>query len=165
MVGAAVYEPTVSQVMREDDLADRAATGQQMGVAAADGRLADAARAFHAFVANNDELAAFDADYYERSATSIPSLLQVVQQDQSYEGPRPTDPDVLARVTVPVLLLGGQETRRATFYADTERYVAEHVADPHIRELPDVGHFAPNFAPEPVAEALASFFASIRKTA
>jgi pimeloyl-ACP methyl ester carboxylesterase len=82
---------------------------------------------------------------------------------QTYAGPESTDPEAMARVSVPVLLLRGQQTRRATFYADTEQYVADHVPDPHVRGLPGVGHFAPTVAPEPVAEALISYFGSVRK--
>lgn len=163
VTAVAVYEPTiVIPVMREDDLADAFAMLEQIDAAAADGRLADAARAFHTVFANDDELAALDADYYERSGTAFPSMLRTVQASQTYEGPRATDPEAMARIIVPVLLLRGQHTRRATFYADTERYVAEYVADPHIREPPGVGHFAPAVAPEPVADALVSFFGSVR---
>ena len=165
VAAVALYEPTVMSVMREADLADLGATFQQIGAAVAEGRLADAARAFHPFVATDDELAALGTDYYERSGPAFPSLLQALQALQAYDGPRSTDPEAMARISVPVLLLRGQQTRRATFYADAEQYVAEHVGDPHLRELPNVGHFAPALAPEPVAEALASFFASIRKTA
>ncbi|HEX9767348.1 MAG TPA: alpha/beta hydrolase [Nitriliruptorales bacterium] len=165
VAAVAVYEPTVIPVMREDDLADLGATLQQVGAAAADGRLADAARAFHPFVASDDELAALDADYYERSGTAFPPLLRTVQAFQTYEGPQSTDPEAMARISVPVLLLRGQQTRRATFYTDAEQHVAEHVADPHVRELPGVGHFAPALAPEPVAEALVSFFGTDRQSA
>ncbi len=166
VAAVALYEPTVIPVMRKDDLADREATSQQIAAAAADGRLADAARAFHRFVANDDELAVLDADYYARSATAFPSLLRTVQASQAYKGPRSTDSEAMSRIGVPILLLRGEQTRRSTFYTDTERYVADHVADPHVREpLPDIGHFAPNVAPDPVAEALISFFEPVVRQA
>lgn len=130
--------------------------------AVAEGRLADAARVFHPAFANDDELAAIDTDYYERSGTAFPMMMRTVKAAQAYEGPRSTDPEAMAQITAPVLLLRGQHTRRATFYADTEKYVAEHVTDTHIRELPGLGHFAPSVAPEPVADALVSFFESVR---
>ena len=165
VAAVALYEPTVLPAMREDDLADLDATFQQIGAAVADGRLADAARAFHPFVATNDELAALDADYYERSGPAFPPLLRTLQAYQTYEGPKSTDPEAMARITAPVLLLRGQQTRRATFYTIAEQYVAEHVADPHLRELPGIGHFAPTLTPEPVAEALVSFFGTVRQPA
>jgi pimeloyl-ACP methyl ester carboxylesterase len=104
------------------------------------------------------------ADFLERCAAVVPATLQSIQQSASYDGPQPTDPEVLGQVTAPVLLLRGQQTRRGTFYADSERYVAEHVADPHVREpLPHLGHFAPLVAPGPVAKELISFFESVRR--
>jgi len=165
VAAVALYEPTVIPVLREDDLADLGATFRQLVAVAAGGRLADAARVFHRFFATEEELAAFDADYYERSATAIPTMLRTIQASQTHEGPESTDPALVAGIHVPVLLLRGGQTRRATFYADVERYIAEHVLDPHVRELPGVGHFAPNLAPEPVAEALAAFFASVQQQA
>jgi pimeloyl-ACP methyl ester carboxylesterase len=164
VAAVALYEPTVIPVMGEDDLADLGAAFEQVGAAAADGRLADAARAFHRFVANDDELAALDGDYYERSASAFPSLLRTVQASETYEGPQSTDPEVMARIDVPVLLLRGQQTRRDTFYTEVEQYLAGHVTDPHLRELSGVGHFAPSIAPEPVAEALVSFCGSIQQS-
>jgi pimeloyl-ACP methyl ester carboxylesterase len=165
VIAVAIYEPTIIPLMREDDLAAALNTLQQVGAAAADGRLADAARAFHPFVATDDELAGLDADYYQRSGVAFPAWLRTVQASQTYEGPRSTDPEVMARISAPVLLLRGRQTRLATFYPDTERYVAEHVADPHVLELPGIGHFAPAVAPEPVAEALVSFFETIQQPA
>jgi hypothetical protein len=54
---------------------------------------------------------------------------------------------------VPVLLLRGQQTQLNTFYTDTERHLAEHVADPHLHEpLPALGHLSPLLAPEPIAK-------------
>jgi pimeloyl-ACP methyl ester carboxylesterase len=161
----ALYEPTVIPVMGADDLAELGATFQQIGAAAADGRFDDASRAFHRFVANDDELAALDADYYERSGTAFPSLLRTVRASQTYDGPEATDPEAMARISVPVLLLRGQQTRRAAFYARTEQYVAEHVTDPHVRGLPGIGHFAPILAAEHVAEALVTFFGTVRQPA
>jgi pimeloyl-ACP methyl ester carboxylesterase len=165
VAAVALYEPTIIPVMREDDLADLGATFQEIGAAAADGQLADAARAFHRFVANDDELAVLDAAYYERSGTAFPSLLRTVQASETYTGPESTEPEAMARLGVPVLLLRGQQTRRTSFYTDSEHYVAEHVPDPHVRGLPGLGHFAPNVAPGPVAEALISFFGSVRRQA
>jgi pimeloyl-ACP methyl ester carboxylesterase len=165
VAAVAVYEPTVIPVMREDELASLMAMVEQMVVAAGDGRLDEAARAFHAWLGTDDEIAALGADYFERSAAVVPATLRSIQHSADYEGPLATDPEVLDQVTVPVLLLRGQQTRRATFYTDCEQYVAEHVADPHLRELPGIGHMAPNVAPEPIAEALVSFFGSVRQPA
>ncbi|MGI8829609.1 MAG: alpha/beta fold hydrolase [Candidatus Limnocylindria bacterium] len=155
----AVYEPTVIPVMGEDERASLLAMAQQMGVAADDGRLVDAARMFHAWLGTDNELAALDAAYWERCAAVVPATLQSIRQSASYAGSQATDPEVLAKVTVPVLLLRGQQTRRGVFYTDSEQHVAQHVADPHVREpRPGLGHWAPILAPEPVAKELISFF-------
>ncbi len=166
VAAVAIYEPTVGALMRGDVLARRRATAEEMGAAVDDGRLVDAARAFHALLGTDDEMAALDTEYFERCAGIVPAMLQAVQQGAAYEGPQPAAPDVLAKVTVPVLLLRGQETRLNTFYAETERYVAQHVADPHVREpLPGLGHWAPLLEPELIAEELISFFDSVPQPA
>ncbi|WP_240731922.1 hypothetical protein [Egibacter rhizosphaerae] len=93
-------------------------------------------------------------------------LLQDLQELMAYEGPQPADPSALAKVTAPVLLLRGQKTLHGTFFADSEQHVAQHVADPHVREpLPGLGHSAPVLAPGPVAKELVSFFESVRQSA
>jgi pimeloyl-ACP methyl ester carboxylesterase len=158
----ASYEPTIIPVMRGDDAVRRDAMYRQLAEAAADGRLADAARVFHGFVGTDRELAALDADYFERCAPSIPALLRAGRALAPYRGPVATDPEALARVTAPVLLLRGDQTRLGTFYSDTVRHVAEHVADPHVRDpLPGLGHLAPLLQPEPIAVELITFVESV----
>ena len=167
VAAVALYESNVGSLMREDDLARMGEALQQGAAAAADGRLVDASRAFHRYVCTDKEMAvALETDYFDRCASLLPAVQQERQRNASYEGPRGTDPEVLRKLTVPVLLLRGQETRLSTFVADSEQYVAQHVADPHVREpLPGLGHFAPVVAPEPVAKELISFFESVRKAA
>src|SRR5687768_14501991 len=82
----------------------------------------------------------------------VPAMLRFVQQDASYQGPRSTDPEFLRQVAAPVLLLRGQQTKLGTFAADAARHIAQHVSDPHVRELPDAGHFAPVLAPQALAK-------------
>lgn len=163
VTAVAAYEPTIIPVMREEDGVLRRTMYEQFAEAAADGRLADAMRAFHTFICTDTEMAALDADYYERCGTVVPALLQDGQQAASYEGPPlSTDPEMLAKIAGPLLLLRGQDTQLDTFYEDTECHVAKHVADAHIREpLPGLGHLGPLLAPEPIAKELISFFESV----
>ncbi|HUH08121.1 MAG TPA: alpha/beta hydrolase [Egibacteraceae bacterium] len=165
VVAVAVYEPFVGSVMRENDLARLGAVVEQTAEAAADGRLADAARTFTRAVATEDEIAALEAtDFFEHNSRYVPVLLQDLQASMAYEGPQPTDPSELAKIAAPVLLLRGQQTLHGTFFADSEQHVAQHVADPHVREpLLRVGHWAPSIAPEPIAKELISFFESVRR--
>jgi pimeloyl-ACP methyl ester carboxylesterase len=166
VAAVAAYEPGVVSVMREDDLARTFATMEQVGMAAADGQLTDAVRAFAPWICTDNETAALEeTDFYERWAGCVPAMLRFVQQDAAYEGPRSTDPEVLGTVAAPVLLLRGQHTQLGTWFADSARHIAQHVADAHVRELPSVGHFAPVLAPVPLAEELTRFFESVRQPA
>ena len=158
----ALYEPGVFGVGGGDDVARLRAAMEQVGAAAADGRLGDAVQAFLSGICTDDEIAALDAtDFSEHWAGRLPAMLRFVQQDASYEGPRSTDPDALRRVAAPVLLLRGEQTRLGAFFADGAGYLAEHLVDAHIRELQGVGHFAPVLQPEPIARELIAFFESV----
>lgn len=162
VAAAATYEPAVASVIREDDLARFGGAMEQTGMAAADGRLVDAVHAFAAGICTDNEIAALEeTDFFERWAGGIPALLQFFQQETTYEGPRPSDPETLRHVAAPVLLLRGQQTLLAASFADSDQHIAQHVADPHVRELPGLGHFAPVLAPEPIAKELTSFFGSV----
>jgi pimeloyl-ACP methyl ester carboxylesterase len=166
VVAAAAYEPALMPVMGEDDLVRTFGTMEQMGAAAADGRLDDALRAFAPWICTDEEVAALElTNFFERWAGQVPAMLRFVQHEASYEGPRATDPEVLGRITVPVLLLVGRQSRLGTFFSDSARFIAQHVAKPQTWELPGVGHFAPMLAPESVAEELVTFFESARQPA
>jgi pimeloyl-ACP methyl ester carboxylesterase len=165
VAAVAEYEPGVVSVMSDDDLARTSATMERVGMAAADGRLVDAVRAFAAWICTDAELAALEeSDFYERWASCVPAMLRFVEQDASHEGPRSTDPEALASVVVPVLLLRGRQTRLGTWFADAARHIALHVSDPHLRELPGAGHFAPVLSPEQLAKELIRFFESVHET-
>ena len=166
VAAVATYEPTVIPVMRDDELASLMAAVREMGMAAADGRLVEAAEAFHAWIGTDDETNALDADYLERCAAIVAPTLRSIEQSASYRGPQSSDPEVLAQVTAPVLLLRGERTRREAFYIDSEAHVARHVADPHVREpLPGLGHWAPVLKPDRVAGERISFFESVPRPA
>ncbi len=149
------------------ELAETAATYATSGLeamAAPDGRLGDAIRAFAAWICTDVEIAApVETDFYERWAGCVASMLRFVQEDASYGGPRWTDPEALAMVAAPVLLMRGRQTALGTFLADAVRHIAQHVSDPNVRELPGAGHFAPVIAPESIAKELIRFFESVRQ--
>ena len=166
VAAVAAYEPFVTSVMGEDDLGRTLSTMEQMGAATADGRLVDALRAFAPWICTDEEVQALkQTDFFERWAGAVPAMLRFVQQDASYKGVRSTDPEELARIAVPVLLLRGEQTRLGTFFADAAQLIAEHVSAPQVCELPGVGHFAPVLEPESVADELITFFESVRQPA
>jgi pimeloyl-ACP methyl ester carboxylesterase len=158
----AVYEPVVLEVIDEETFAGLRGTLERMSEAAAEGRLADAARTFLEPVVNDEELAALtaSADYFESAGRYVPVDLREIQQATESQGPGPTDPSELARITVPVLLLHGSRSALRTWFTDGVRHVAHHVADPHVREITGAGHLGPSVQPEPVARELIRFFAS-----
>lgn len=162
----AVYEPVVLPVAGPDDLAATGATMEQVGLAASSGRLVNAVRAFAPWIGTDEEIAALErTDFYERWSTRVPAMLRFIQGDASYDGPRSTDPDALARIQAPVLILQGQRTRLHTWLADGAQYINDHVASSQFYELPGLGHFAPLLEPASIADELVTFFESARQTA
>ncbi|HJQ87708.1 MAG TPA: alpha/beta hydrolase [Propionibacteriaceae bacterium] len=161
VAAVAAYEPTLIPMMADDDLAEAVGAMQQVGTAAADGRLVDAVSTFARWICTEKETSALARTSFAGVwATGVPAMLRFVQQDGEYEGPRSTDPDALARIPVPLLVLTGQQTRLQPFFSATAKFIAEHVADSQVWELPGVGHFAPVLAPESVADELIPFFES-----
>jgi pimeloyl-ACP methyl ester carboxylesterase len=166
VAAVAAYEPGVISVMGEDDLRRTFSTVEQMATATADGRLVDALRAFAPWICTDEEIAGLErTDFFGRWASAVPAMLRFVQQDASYEGVRSTDPEELARIAVPVLLLQGEQTRLSTWFADAAQLIATHVPEPQVCVMPGVGHFAPLLEPESFADELITFFESARQMA
>ena len=165
VVAVAAYEPVVPGV-GEPDMPRLGAAFERVGMAAAEGRLVEAMRAFAAGICTDDEIAALEQTaFFERWAGAVPAMLNDLGQDNAYEGPRSIDPESLAQVAVPVLVLRGQLTRLSSLWGESAQHIARHVPGAHVRELPDVGHFAPVVAPEVLAEELIAFYESVRQPA
>lgn len=166
VAAVAVYEPTLIPMMAADELAETLGTMQQVGAAAADGRLVEAVRTFLSWICTEEERAALaQTSFDDVWAVRVPAMLRFVQQDGSYQGPRSSDPEALARISSPVLVLTGRETRLRPFFSAAAEFIAQHVADSQVWELPGAGHFAPVLAPESVADELITFFESARQPA
>jgi pimeloyl-ACP methyl ester carboxylesterase len=162
VTAVAAYEPFVTAVMGEDDLGRTFSAMEQMGTATADGRLVDALQAFAPWIGTDGEVRALkQTDFFEHWVGAVPAMLRFVEQDASYEGVRSTDLEELARISVPVLLLRGEQTRLGTFFADAAHLIAQHVPEPQVCVMPGVGHFAPVLEPEAVADELITFFESV----
>ena len=67
--------------------------------------------------------------FFERWASGVPALLNDLGQDRAYVGPRAIDPSSLASVTVPVLVLRGEQTRLSALWGESERHIVRHVPD------------------------------------
>ncbi|MGY0540433.1 alpha/beta fold hydrolase [Nocardioides sp. YJ-D4] len=162
VAAVAVYEPTLVPLMSEDDLVETLGTMHHVGAAAADGGLVDAVRVFTSWICTEEETAALTQTTFDDVwALRVPAMLRFVQQDGSYEGPRSTDAEALARVTVPLLVLTGQKTRLRSFFTAVAEFIAQHVAGSQVWELPGAGHFAPVLAPQSVADELITFFEAL----
>lgn len=159
MGAVAVYEPGVDKVLRGDDAVRIEEMYARLGEALAARRLADAARVLAELVANDDELATLSAtDYLQAGGQNVTVHLQEIEQAARSAEHDPIDPSVLARITVPVVQLHGSPAALGDWARDSVRYVADHVADPHVREIPGAGHLGPYCQPEAVADELVQFF-------
>lgn len=165
VVAVATYEPVVPG-SGEADMARFGAALEKVGIAAADGRLVDAVRTFASGICTDAEVAALEkTTFFERWAGAVPAMLTDLGQDLAYEGPRSIDPTSLEHVTVPVLIVRGEQTLLTSLWRESAEHITRHVPDTQVRALPGVGHFAPVIAPELLAEELISFIESVHQPA
>jgi pimeloyl-ACP methyl ester carboxylesterase len=151
------YEPAVFEAIDDETSARFFDTAARMREQADRGQLLEAARIFTELVATEEEQQAVLASgRLEDAAPNIPADLRLLAQIGEAAGPSPTDPAMLARITVPVLLLHGDRTA-SHWFANGIRHVAAHVADCEVRTVPGAGHSAPGLMPEAVAGELARF--------
>jgi pimeloyl-ACP methyl ester carboxylesterase len=149
----APFEPGILNLMDEQDQAVIGNAVARTGELAAEGNLTAAARAFAGFPFNDKEIAkAEDAGYFEAAGRYVPNLLRVLQQAMESEDPT-ADPAVLRAIQAPVVVLLGSDTK--PFFPASARYVADHVPNARIHQIPGAGHAAPLTHPEALAEALA----------
>ena len=153
----APFEPGMFNLLEEHEQAALGATVARTAALAAGGRLTEASRAFATWPFDDEEIAAAeDVGYFEAAGRYVPNLLNILQQDMGEGSLALEDPAVLGALSGPVLLLLGSESMR--FFAASARYVADHVPDARIQEIPGAGHAAPLTHPEALAEALTEFF-------
>ena len=125
---------------------------------AAEGNLSAAARAFAGFPFDDEEIAVADeAGYFDAAGRYVPSLLNLLEQAMTQEGPVPDDPAILGAIKAPVAVLLGSGTQ--PFFTTSARHVVDHVADARVCEIPDAAHAAPVTHPEALAGTLMEFFA------
>jgi pimeloyl-ACP methyl ester carboxylesterase len=159
----AYFESSMLSLMDEQEQAAVGDILARTGGLAAEGRFADAARAFAAFPFNDDEIAVLeDAGYLEAAGRYVPNLLNHLQQVMEHGDPI-ADPAVLGAISVPVLVLHGSDTK--PLFAASARAVTDSVPNGRIQEIPGAGHAGPLTHPEALAEALTEFFASAQKPA
>lgn len=158
VAAVAAYEPLISALMDEQEQAALGAALARTAQLAADEDLVAAMRAFAGYpLTDGDMVAAEDAGYFDTTGRYVPNLLAVFQQLVTYDGPMPDDPAVLGAISAPVMVLHGTQTK--PIFRDSARFVAAHVPDAQVVEIPGAGHLGPLSHPETIAETLIEFFA------
>lgn len=148
------------------DLGRLGAAMEQVGMAAAEGRLADALDAFLLGICSDQEIAAVaGTDFRDRWTVGVPELLVFFREISTVEGPGPLAPEALARVSAPTLLLAGTETLLESAFPIAARRIAAALPHGRAREVAGVGHFAPVVAPEVVAAELTAFLDEVPQPA
>jgi pimeloyl-ACP methyl ester carboxylesterase len=159
----AYFESSMLSLMDEQEQAAVGDILARTGELAAEGRLADAARAFAAFPFNDNEIALLeDAGYLEAAGRYVPGLLNHLQRVME-QGDPIADPAVLGAISAPVLVLVGSNTKR--LFAASAQAVTDRVPNARVQEIPGAGHAAPLTHPEALAEALTAFFSSAEQPA
>ncbi len=160
----AIYEGPVFDVIGDEHAVRFAESAENAFAAAADGRMADAARSIIEPVANDDELNELsEMGIFDVWAVNVPITIREMQQapDPELGGPTPTQPSILEHIGVPVLYLHASETP-TDWYVESAQYLGEHIDNMTVVEIEDVGHFAPHLQPEVVADELIRFFDIVR---
>jgi pimeloyl-ACP methyl ester carboxylesterase len=164
VTAVAPFEPGILSLMDEQQQAIVGDAIARTSDLAAEGNLTAAVRAFADFPFNDEEIAvAEDIGYFEAAGRYVPNLLNLLQHEMEYEGSTADDPAVLGLIQAPVVVLLGSHTK--PFFTGSARYVADHVPNARVHEIPDVGHAAPLTHPEALAEALTEFFAPAQQPA
>jgi pimeloyl-ACP methyl ester carboxylesterase len=160
----APYEPVANSLFDEQEQAALGDAVARAGELAGEGNLTAAMRVFAGFPFTDADIAAAeDAGYFQAAGRYVPNMLDFFRQLREYEGPTPDDPAVLGAISVPVLVLLGSDTK--PYASRAARYVADHVPNAPIHEIPGAGHAAPLTHPEALAEALTGFFTPAHRSA
>jgi pimeloyl-ACP methyl ester carboxylesterase len=155
VTAACAYEPTVAEVMREEDLARVGEMAGSVGAALEHGRPTEGLRRILEVLGNEDELAAISgSNYLDVASKYLPLIMQEFQQAAESTGPSPTDASELERIMVPVLILYGSQTAMRDWITQSARHVAEHVATAQLREIDSLGHFAPVLGEPAIADEI-----------
>jgi pimeloyl-ACP methyl ester carboxylesterase len=149
------YEPAVPDQIDDEFMGSFVETVASMSAEVEQGRAEEAARLFMGLVLNDEEIEASIAKgRHEVAAPSIPADLRLFA-NLDLTGPSLTDPDLLATIKVPVLLLQGERT--TPWFERGNRHVVEHTPECENRVIPGAGHGGPGLAPEAVASELTRF--------
>jgi pimeloyl-ACP methyl ester carboxylesterase len=161
VAAVAVWEPVVLETISEQLAESFQEVLERMRTDVVAGRHVDAAATFLSLVGTDAEMAALAASGELAKASRYAAVdLREVEQATTSEGPTPTDPSVLTKITAPVLLLLGGESKQRDWFRAGAAFAAEHLADARVREIAGVGHLTHQVTPQPLARELLDFFTS-----
>jgi pimeloyl-ACP methyl ester carboxylesterase len=159
VAAVAACDPLVFELLTEEDATRLHDAVERMAGLAGEGRLREAARDWMLEWANSEEMTAMaKSGYLDACAQYVQVLLRALQQaeEDSYS---PTDPSVLSQIRVPVLIIQGADAQSVwPWFTTSVRYVADHVADPHVRTVAGAGHMGAWVKPRAYADELVRFF-------
>jgi pimeloyl-ACP methyl ester carboxylesterase len=130
------------------------------------GRPDEGVRTFLRIVANDEEMAAAEeVGMIEMLAPNVGIQLGDFEAMSEHMPPAATDPDQLARIEAPVLLLGGARSESIFRFHDGIRHVAEHVPQAQVEAIEGAGHLGPIMHPAAVARAMETFLTPVGRSA
>jgi pimeloyl-ACP methyl ester carboxylesterase len=158
IAAVAVYEPIVFEIINEEDLGNLRKAIERMSNLASAGKGYEAVYDWMTGFADEKELAALsDSGWLDGCTKYVPVLLKHLERAAESKGPGPTDSSVLKRITAPVLIMQGANTKRKWFI-ESANYVNEHVENSTIIKIPDAGHSGVWVKPEAVSVEMKQFF-------
>jgi pimeloyl-ACP methyl ester carboxylesterase len=91
----------------------------------------------------------------------LPVFFQEQHQIVESGLPGPSDPSILEKISVPVMLLHGMESK--LWFMDSAKYIADHVKDVYTQPIQDAAHFGPCVHSEGHADSLKGFLNAINQ--
>ena len=157
IVAAAVYEPAVMDVQTRAQAEAFEEEVTRMRELADDGQMVEAAEVFLRGVYSDEEWATVPREYLEASGRYVPRQLSEFEQlaESKYS---PTDPQELAKINVPLLLLTGTGGETSDWMEKSIGHIASFVDDAQVRKVEGLGHAGPLLQPEIVAREVRQFF-------
>jgi pimeloyl-ACP methyl ester carboxylesterase len=156
------YEPPVFQVLDDDDVGAMMTTVARVAELADEGRPDEGVRTFLGVVANDEEMAAAEElEMFELLAPNVEIQLGDFEAMSGDGPPAATDPDQLAKIEAPVLLLEGTRSDSIFRFHDGIRHVAEHVPQAQVEAIEGAGHLGPIMHPAAVARAMETFLTPV----
>jgi pimeloyl-ACP methyl ester carboxylesterase len=150
------FEPAIISLVGEQEEAVMEEAIAGMAELAEQGDLVAAARAFSGWFANDDEIVEADrAGHFEATGRYVPNPLSLLHRAMEDDGLKVDDAAMLGTICVPVLVVKGSGTR--PFFADSARFVVDHVPKADLQEIFGAGHAAALTHPEALADAITKF--------